>query len=171
MGTCWSISLWPCDVIWHFSHHWFRSWLVSCLIPSHYLNKCWLIVDWTLRNKLQWNMNQNTNIFLQGNAFKNVTCKLAAIMSRPQCINCSLITADFIDCHHIVHLVLESKSMISGHNVLCWCRIQTKWPRFRGMLCTPDIWSNSLSEWLSIRSWLAGFRLVFQICRKLPKQG
>ena len=59
----------------------------------------------------------------------------------------------------------------SGDNVLCWCRIQTKWPRFRGTLRTPDICSNSLSDWLSIRSWLAGFKLVFQICGKLPKQG
>ena len=29
--------------------------------PSHYLNQCWLLANWTLCNKLQWNFNQNTN--------------------------------------------------------------------------------------------------------------
>ena len=28
-------------------------------MPSHHLNQCWVIVNWTLRNKLQWNCNQN----------------------------------------------------------------------------------------------------------------
>ena len=31
--------------------------------PSHYLNQCWNIVNWTLRNKLQWNLNGETHIF------------------------------------------------------------------------------------------------------------
>ena len=34
--------------------HWFRSWLVAYLAPSHYLNQCWVIINWTPRNKLQW---------------------------------------------------------------------------------------------------------------------
>ena len=25
--------------------HWFRQWLVTCSIPSHYLNQCWLVVN------------------------------------------------------------------------------------------------------------------------------
>ena len=33
--------------------------------PSHYLNQCWNTVNWTLGNKLQWNLNQNLNIFIQ----------------------------------------------------------------------------------------------------------
>ena len=40
------------------NHHWFRWWLVAWSAPSHYLNQCWHIVNWTLRNKLQWNHNQ-----------------------------------------------------------------------------------------------------------------
>ena len=31
-------------------------WIIS---PSHYLNQCWNIVNWTLENKFQWNLNQN----------------------------------------------------------------------------------------------------------------
>ena len=29
---------------------WFRWWLVIYSGPSHYLNQCWVIVNWTLRN-------------------------------------------------------------------------------------------------------------------------
>ena len=38
----------------------------------------------TLKNKLQWFfLNQNIESFMQGNAFENVICKTAAILSRP----------------------------------------------------------------------------------------
>ena len=45
--------------------HWFRSWLVAYSAPNHYLNQCWVIVNWTLMNKLQWNLNQNTKFFIK----------------------------------------------------------------------------------------------------------
>ena len=46
------------------------------------LEPCWLIGNWTLMNKFQWNSNQNTNLFIHQNAFKNVVCEMAAILSR-----------------------------------------------------------------------------------------
>ena len=52
--------------------------------PSHYQNQCWNIVKRTLRNKLQWNFNRNSNIFIQEIAFESVVCEKAAILSRPQ---------------------------------------------------------------------------------------
>ena len=52
--------------------------------PSHYLNQCWNIVNWTLRNKLQWNYSLNSNIFFQKNALENVVCIIVSISSRPQ---------------------------------------------------------------------------------------
>ena len=33
-------------------------------------------------NKLQWDFNRNPYIFIQENAFENVVCKTAAIMSQ-----------------------------------------------------------------------------------------
>ena len=51
------------------------------LAPSHYLNQCLNIVNWTLRNKLQWNINQNSYSFIQENAFENVVWKIAAILA------------------------------------------------------------------------------------------
>ena len=56
--------------------------------PSHYLNQRWNNVNWTLGNKLQWNLNRNLTIFIQENAFENVVWKMVAILSRPQCVNC-----------------------------------------------------------------------------------
>ena len=50
-----------------------------------YLNRWWDIVNCTLRNKFQWNFNRNPYIFIQENAFENVVCEMAAILSRPQC--------------------------------------------------------------------------------------
>ena len=68
------------------NQHWFRQWLVAWPAPSHYLNQCWNIVNLTLRNKLQWKFNRYSYIFNQKNAFENVVWKMAAILSRPQCV-------------------------------------------------------------------------------------
>ena len=37
--------------------------------PNYYLNQWWNMVNWTLRNKLQWNFNRNSYIFIHENAF------------------------------------------------------------------------------------------------------
>ena len=68
-------------------HHWFREWLVAWQVPSHYLNQCWIILNWTHGNKLHWNLNGNLYIFIQENAFENVVREFAVILSRPQCVN------------------------------------------------------------------------------------
>ena len=57
--------------------------------PSHYLNQCWDLVNRSLRNKLQWNLNRNSYILIQENSYENVvwTYTMAVIISRPQSIN------------------------------------------------------------------------------------
>ena len=52
----------------------------SFLVPSHYLNQCWCIMNQTLENKIKWNLNQNINIFIHKHAFENITCKMTAIL-------------------------------------------------------------------------------------------
>ena len=82
-----------------YMHCWTGSSLVQIMAcrlsaPSHYLNRCWSIVNivnWTFRNKLKWNFNRNSNIFIQEIEFENV-CKMASILSQPQWVNA--ITAD-----------------------------------------------------------------------------
>ena len=49
-----------------------------------------LVFNGTLGNKFQWNSSRNSNIYIQEKAFENVFCKMAAILSRPQCAECTL---------------------------------------------------------------------------------
>ena len=49
-------------------------------MPSHYLNQCCVIVNWTLNNILQWNFNQNKNIFFHKNTSETIVCEMAAIL-------------------------------------------------------------------------------------------
>ena len=52
------------------------------MASSHYLNQCWNIVNWTLRNKLQWKCEQNLHIFIKENASENGVWKMPAILSQ-----------------------------------------------------------------------------------------
>ena len=68
------------------NHHWFRQWLVAWPAPSHYLNQCWNIVNWTPRNKLQWNVNRNSYIFIQENQLK-----MSSGIWRPFCLGLNVL--------------------------------------------------------------------------------
>ena len=61
--------------------------MVQRSAPSHYLIKCWNIVYSNIRSKLQWNLKQNSHIFIQENSFEYVVWKMVTILSRPQCEN------------------------------------------------------------------------------------
>ena len=39
--------------------------VLSRLGPNHYLNQRWLIVNWTLRDKIRWKFNRNSNFSLK----------------------------------------------------------------------------------------------------------
>ena len=60
-----------------------------------YQNQYWSIVNWTLRNKHQWNFDWNSYIFIQENACETVIWKMATIWSQPRCVKLSF--------HAIVH--------------------------------------------------------------------
>ena len=55
----------------------------SVILPSlveiiiHYRKQCWVVVNCTLRNKLQWNLNQNTH----ENAYQNIVWLIVGILS------------------------------------------------------------------------------------------
>ena len=44
------------------------------------------MIFWTFRNKLQWNFNWNSYIFIQETVFENIVCEMATILSKPQCV-------------------------------------------------------------------------------------
>ena len=76
-----------CDTNGHTLTHW--SWVTHvCVRKLNILSSDngRNIGSWTLRNKLQWNLSQNSNTFIKENAFQNV-CEMAFILSRPQCVN------------------------------------------------------------------------------------
>ena len=104
------------------SHHWFILWLVAWS-PSHYLTQCWNIVNWTLSNKLQWNPNRNSYIFIHKNAFENVICEMASSLFRRQCVNTIL---SFM-CHrnHTIWLDFENILIITNRQML----VLTHWGR------------------------------------------
>ena len=52
--------------------HWFRQWLVAYSPPSHHLTQCSLIINWILGNKLQWNSDQNTKLFIEEKTMSSV---------------------------------------------------------------------------------------------------
>ena len=41
----------------------------------------------SLKNKFQWNLKRNSYTFIQENAFENVVCEMATILSLPQSVN------------------------------------------------------------------------------------
>ena len=66
--------------------HWFNQWLVFCLVPNHYLNQCFHVVNWSNGNQIQWNFKQNAMVFVRENILENVVCNIA-VLSSPHLIN------------------------------------------------------------------------------------
>ena len=68
-------------------HNRFRKWLVACSVPSHYLNKCWRIVNRILMNKFKWDFNKtkNTHNSIQKSEFKNVVWAMSVIFQASMC--------------------------------------------------------------------------------------
>ena len=59
---------------------------------SPYLNQWWSLVNWTIRNRLQWNMNQDVNLSVK-KWFENVFCKISAIFQVAICWRIVLSTS------------------------------------------------------------------------------
>ena len=71
--------------------------IMAChLLPGHYLNHCWNIANWTLRKILQWNLNQNTKLFIHDNAFK-----MWSVKWRPFGPGLDLLTFQLKCCSHV----------------------------------------------------------------------
>ena len=66
------------------------------------------MVNWTLRNKLQWYFNRNSNIFIQENAFEIVVCEMASI-----CLSLNVLQQNFYNLHQCyVNLAMRCQSYI-----------------------------------------------------------
>ena len=88
-----------------------------------------IIVNWIPGNKLQWNFNRNLYIFTQETAFENVVRKIAAILSRPQCVN-SLRPGDIMwsTWVHVMALLRRDTKVLchrACRNKVTWSMNQT----------------------------------------------
>ena len=71
---------------------------MACSVPSHYLKQCWLIINWTLGNILQWKFNENTNSFVAYKSeFESVVCKIVAILSHLNVLNVWLADDKYVE--------------------------------------------------------------------------
>ena len=90
------------DYIWDFdvsppSAAYMRQWTRSALVremacrlfgASYYLNQCCFINNWILRNKFQWNFNQNTYVFIHKMHLKMSWYDGHFVNSKRQSITC-----------------------------------------------------------------------------------
>ena len=79
--------------------------------PSHYLNKCWHIVNWTLRNKLQWNFIEILRF-----SFKKMHLKVSSAKWRPFCLSLN------VSSHPVTIYIME----IWG-NLAIWQMLRCHW--------------------------------------------
>ena len=139
-------------------------------MPSHYLNQCRNIINWTLRNKLQWNFSRNYNFVIHENVFESVVCEMAAMLSRPQCVKCLrriLKSRDHLNPHqivsgsmcgsvtreaygHVMNFTAHDNVVIPDDDVIKWKHFPRYWPFVRGIHRSPvnsphkDQWRGSL---------------------------
>ena len=76
------------------------------------LGYCQLDVNWTLRDKLHWNFNQNTKLFIHENVTENIVCEVVATLSRRRWVEhvpciLKLITVGGIKCWHAMRLPVD----------------------------------------------------------------
>ena len=120
-------------------NHWSRWWLVAWSVPNHYLNQWWNCVNWAFRNKFQWNVIQNSHIYILENTCGNVVYEMAAISCRPQCV-IQRSDEKLIDVYRLWYLVCTTKC--------CLFRRRSNWTwRLTGVtgLCegNPSVTSNA----------------------------
>ena len=74
--------------------------MAFCLFGARPLSEPTFIY-WTLRNKLQWNINQDTKLLIYENALIRIICcqqKTAAMCSMPQCVKIESILVNLLNC-------------------------------------------------------------------------
>ena len=88
--------------------------------PLSDLTQCWNTVNWTHRNKLQWNFTQNSFILIYKNPFENIVRRIAAILSRPQCVKIHLLAFNnFISESSLLNRRGMKTRDVSDDGVLC----------------------------------------------------
>ena len=123
------------------------------LVPSHYLNQCWNIINWTLVNKIQWNFPQNATISWKKMAaispeifLTKFYLKMTSAKCQPFCIN---LSASKID-----ELMQERHNSIANALQLCLsctnssiCQYLSSLPVLPGRGGSPTPPESRMSPW------------------------
>ena len=56
------------------------NWII--IGSDNYINQCWIVANCARRNKLKWNFDRNTELYIHENAPENTVCEMVAILSR-----------------------------------------------------------------------------------------
>ena len=168
-----------------YMRHWIRSALVQImawrLFDAKPLSKPMLaIVNWTLRNKLQWNFKQNTRLFINKNAFENIVCEIAVILSRERWVNAPAVTTA-LSCsfgciqvhHHQLHCTCWMQpTKCTWHDGIAspltnrapWTSII--WKHWCNLIM---VWSNDISNSGGITWKLLITRIGYNLCLEQRK--
>ena len=107
--THWSLVTHICVSEVGHRHHWFRQWLVAWVHQAITWTNTDLLSIGPPGKKLQSNSNQNSNIFIEQNAFENVVCILS-----PNCHGLNVLTVPAL--HMSMHFSCHQESLC-GY----WC--------------------------------------------------
>ena len=128
--------------------HWFRQWLVAYSTPNHYPNQHWVIVNWAIGNKLQWNMNRNTKLVIHENAFENVASEMAAILSMGSWVycECPFVVQEYVQKVGLLDGKIFVKRLMQISKAFNKC-FPTEWSEFIFVRRAGLLWSQQDFEW------------------------
>ena len=147
-------------------------WLVAWSAPSHYLNQCWNIVNWTLRNKLQWNFNRSSNIVIQ-----EMRLKVSSAKWRPFYLGLNVLILQ-----HILWWKLddETASVMRRYHMISNTTFIADWSPLAYSLFDSDmtmvtsadrnvLWNQRSSCWITITPKITStFKITFQVSPSNP---
>ena len=102
------ITLVPHICVSESGQHWFRYCVVAKPLSEP------MLINGTLGNKLQWTFIQNSNFVIHKNAFENVVCEMAAILSWVRWVN------NIRSAHTFHYRVWIINTCVSGSNAHNW---------------------------------------------------
>ena len=122
------------------------------LVGANYLNQCWNIINFTLRHKLRRHVNESFYIFIKENAFENIVCQMAAIVSQPQCVTCWSALCSVVHPFIKFQADIWNLKMSQVNNVI----FQTWRKSIKGNLKFCDKIKMPVYVWISIvlKAWL-----------------
>ena len=100
----------------------------------------------TPEEKLQWNVNRNSNISIQGIKFENAVLKMAAILSRPQQVN-KLRPRQ--NCSHFADIIFKC-IFVNGSIWITWANDDSVQWRIYALLGLNEQ-QGQISKYLEIR--------------------